>query len=261
LSHKEIYQIVICLCFHLFIVFIILITPTIFDQFPQITAGFSTKEETLVDLVGLQSRTPAVRNQIKQHFCNKLKIKFSNLARTEQIHSNKILKVTKPGFQWKWDALITDQKDIFPIVFVADCAPILWYAFSDSHQFVFTIHSGRKWTRQNIVQHTIDQLKAKSIPLQNVYVRLWPCISQKNYQFGLEVFDFFDQKYILTKDGKHFLDNKSAVYDQLLSAQIPAVHIETSPHCNYDHPDLYSYREDKIDSHRRMYWVIGITDQ
>jgi len=233
--------------------------PTIFNQFPNIHAKFLNKLSVPISHRNLAIRKEEEFELIKEKMLNSVNISYNQSARCLQTHSDTFYEVTNPGLQWKWDAMFTSQENLHLMVRVSDCVPILFYAFDDKQKYVGVVHSGREWSKKRISEKVIQELKKRWILPQNMYFWIWPSISQKNYEFGPEVFWYFCEKYINKTATSQYLDVKSCIEDQILSTWVPISNLEIDNTCTFDDENSYSYRQDKWDTGRRMYWVIWIS--
>lgn len=198
--------------------------------------------------------------QNRQRFFGSLGINESQTAHANQVHSAGVTIVTKPGLYTKTDALITNQNDLFLVISVADCLPVMIY--DPKQNVTANIHSGWRGTQKNIVTNAINTMKSEfgSNP-EDMIVFAGPGICKEHFEVGEEVAELFEKEYISRKDTgeshKLFVDIGEAVTDQIINAGVNPVNIERSEFCTYSRSDyLHSYRRDKNGS-GRMFAVIG----
>lgn len=111
----------------------LIIKPYIFNRYPELIAGISTK-------VGAERKTPyffnmslSVRDDDKivienrKLFFESLGLTIDKVAFQKQVHNDKISFVTKAGLIGESDAMITDFPGIGLAVSIADCAPVFLY--------------------------------------------------------------------------------------------------------------------------------------
>ena len=153
------------------------------------------------------------------------------------------------------DALITDQPDVCIGVSTADCTPILIY--DPVHHCAAAVHAGWRGTAKRIVQAAADMMavfyKSRYADLKAV---IGPCISQKNFEVGQEVYDtFLDSGFPMeqvaclmpaspahSQDGPAFRWHIDLVKcNALLLEEIGLLpeHICDADICTYDHVDEY----------------------
>ena len=180
----------------------------------------------------------------------------SRVAYVDQVHGADVLYVTEPGLQWSGDAMYTDTADIVLEIRTADCVPILFYAQSlEGDHIAWAIHSGRWGTQKNIVWNTFDAIK-RHIPLDmdTCMVWIWPSTCEQCFEFGDEVHDLFDPRYITSRWSQHYLDVSWCVYDQLIDTGISPTHIQKSPLCTMESDTCYSYRKNQTEE-RMHHWI------
>lgn len=241
-----------------------IIEAKIFEQFPEVVFGMSTKFKIDNDdsfgfnmslLIGDDEERA---NSNRRLFFEALGLQTENVAYQNQIHSNIITATGYGGSVGNSDALITPRKGIGLAVSMADCVGIFLY--DKIEKVVAGIHSGWKGTTQEITKKTLEQLRCEfdSEP-ENLFVYIAPSISQSNYEVGKEVAEKFNEKYLIPKGEKYLLNVAQANYDMLVDFGIPKNQIEKSELCSYSADYLHSFRRDKNNS-GRAFGVIGIRE-
>ena len=193
----------------------------------------------------------------RELFFGALEVRLDELATQRQIHSGNVKIVRQPGNYPDCDAMITNQHRVFLCVSVADCVPI--FLFDEKKMVVAGIHAGWRGTKAGIVSNTINLMKKEfgSDP-ENIVAFIGPSASVCCYEVGEEVASQFETGFVMRRDGKIFLDLKSANTSQLVQSAVPASSIEISPLCTITEKDtLHSYRRDG-DRSGRMMGVIGL---
>lgn len=176
-----------------------------------------------------------------------LGINGDQIASSFQCHGNEVLNVVEPGYYEGFDALITNKKNIFLQILVADCTPIL--LFDPIHEAVAAIHAGWRGTANAIVQKTLDKmtLHFQTKP-SDCYAYVGTCISQAFFEVDKDVADNFDQAFYffdIEKD-KYFIDLKGCNVRALSDAGFMKNHIAISPFCTVKDNDLFfSHRYEK----------------
>jgi YfiH family protein len=240
-----------------------IIYSAILSKFSEITHGISTK------LGGNQSppfynnmsfkvgdyEENVKRNRIK--FFRELDISQRLLAIPQQIHSDEISIIDKPGYYSGYDGLITSSKNVYLIISTADCFSVMMY--DTANKVTANIHSGWRGTQKKIVAKAVNMMKNEfGTKSEDLCVFVGPGISRENFEVGGEVAGLFEKKYVIYKDSKYFVDLKTDIADQLSSAEILNSHIDIYPNCSFDMKNyLHSYRRDREKS-GRMYSIIGM---
>ncbi len=193
----------------------------------------------------------------RELFFGALAIRPDELATQVQIHSGNVRVVSQPGNYPDCDAMITNQHRVFLCVSVADCVPI--FLFDEKKMVVAGIHAGWRGTKAGIVSNTINLMKNEfgSDPAK-IIAFIGPSASLCCYEVGEEVASQFEPKFVSRRDGKTFLEIKSANAAELIRSGVLASSIEVSPLCTISETDLlHSYRRDG-DRSGRMMGVIGL---
>lgn len=186
-----------------------------------------------------------------------LQTDFNNLKFQKQIHSDIVQIVdNNTTSDIQSDAMITNKKNIFLNVLLADCLGIL--LFDTENKVIAAVHSGWRGTKKQIIIKTIEKMKLhfNSKP-QNILAYLTPCASGETYEVGYDVAKFFPDYVKQIKKNKFLFDNRAKVYDDLLKSGLKTYNIENSDICTIQNADYHSFRRDKEKS-GRMAAFIGI---
>jgi len=198
----------------------------------------------------------------RRDFLLKNNLNPNSLVSADLIHGNGIARITekdKSEIITGTDGLITNRKNIFLSVTVADCLPI--YLYESEKEIVGIIHAGWRSLMKNILVNAIEKTKKLGGKPENVLIGIGPAICQKHYEVGLEVAEKFEKypKAIERKNNRIFLDLKEIAKLQLLKLGMPEKNIEISPECTYELPEKYfSARRDKRKEIEAMIAMIGI---
>ncbi len=226
-----------------------IIKSKIFEKYPEINFGFSTK-------IGLNREAPFHFNMSKsvgddpkkveenrKAFFNEIGLGEDQVAFQKQVHGDNVRIVTKPGLQGESDAMITDKPNIGLSISTADCTPI--FIYDKNKKVIAAVHSGWRSTKEKIVLKTLQKLKTEfHCNPKDLICCIGPCISQKNYEVSSDFKNYFDAKYLKPSGDRFFLDLKSANYDMLFKFGIPHENIEVSKLCSFEAQYLQSYRRE-----------------
>lgn len=201
---------------------------------------------------------------------------ISDFIVPHQTHGNKVLVIDeefmnlipseKIEILYGVDASITHLKDVFLCATTADCVPILLY--DKMKQIVAAIHGGWSGLVGGIIENTISKMKEiyQSNPAE-IIAAIGPSISQKNYEVGKELIVMFQEagfnlsssSYFNTQTQKWHIDLKLITHNELVRLGVFPQHIETSPLCTYDEPDLFfSARRQSIVSGRMLSGIMMV---
>lgn len=223
---------------------------SIFNKYQNLVVTLSKKNDGVMKLTGNPLMDKIIIDNQKK-FLNKLIIDIDSLIRADLVHGNTIKVVTAKNKRKKilrTDGLLTNEKNIFLSITVADCLPIFLYDFEK--EIVGLIHGGWRSLAKNILGRTIGELKKnfKSQP-KNILAGVGPGISQCHFEVRKEVlvkFKSFPTEIFLKKDEKIFMDLKKVAEIQLLNLGLKKENIEINPDCTYCLKNKYfSYRREK----------------
>ncbi len=167
----------------------------------------------------------------------------------------------------KFDALISDLKNILVGVKTADCVPVL---LGDSRTKSFAaVHAGWRGTVNSIVFNTIEKMRETyDTNPKDLICAIGAAATGENYEVGRDVIDAFQKNFSTcrnlfrkTRDGHALIDLHLANREQLLSVGVMAENIFVAPFCTIERTDLFfSYRvESKLHSKTgRLLSVIGL---
>jgi len=195
----------------------------------------------------------------RELFFNELGIELSQLAISQQVHGNKVLLVTETGRKEGYDAQITNKKNVFLIVSIADCTPILIY--DTKNEAVAAIHAGWKGTIGEIVKNTLSKMQEHfGTQGKDCKIFIGACISYSNFEVGEDVAQQFDAslKRFDSEKQKWFVDLKQANSKQLIEFGVFPENIEISDFCTVaSNNTFFSHRKEKGVTGRMMA-VIGL---
>ncbi len=231
-----------------------LLTPTIFDPFPEVVAGMSLRDEHEPGKLNmLENSTDAetVRENRKQ-LCQELGFKDNRLAYPKQTHSADVHIVSDEYHRHEGDALVAIQPGWLLGVTVADCVPVLLY--DPQSKMYAAVHSGWRGSAQNITDMAIAKaVREFRIDPRNLYAWIGPAAGAESYEVGVDVVSQFNPRYSRPKNEDTWLfDNKSVVRDQLINSGVEQDHIEVSGLDTITNQELHSARRDGDDSGRML---------
>ena len=195
----------------------------------------------------------------RTRFCNQLGIAKEQLVLSKQVHGKEVFVANAPIITEGYDALITNQKNVFLAVSIADCTPILIY--DSTNKAVAAIHAGWKGTVAEIVTHTLTKMnEVYGTQGKDCYAHIGACISFASFEVNNDVAQYFNQPFKTFNEQKQkwFINLKEANNQQLIAFGIPESNIEITTHCTVaDEQLFFSHRRDKGTSGRMMA-VIGM---
>ncbi|MFM6941672.1 MAG: peptidoglycan editing factor PgeF [Aquirufa sp.] len=226
------------------------VRPAIFQSIPGLVAGVSTRhgglsEEPYTSLnLGVHTDDdPAVIEQNLSLFCTDLGVSSADLARSYQVHGDKIWVTGRSGYQSGFDAMVAVQPGVFAGVGIADCTPIL--LADPVTRVCAAIHAGWKGTVAKIVEKTAKRLiENRGSNPADILAYIGPCISLAHFEVGDEVAAQFDEAFKIRKGAKWHVDLKAANAAQLRALGIQQIEID--PACTVaNNIDFFSHRTEK----------------
>lgn len=223
---------------------------TKFNTYPNLIIGFSDINDGPMKISGnLLKKIVVTKN--RNNFFNNLGVNKNNIISPHLTHSNNIEIVAQKDTSKKinnTDGLLTNDKNIFLSVTVADCLPI--FIYDPVNEAIGLIHAGWKGLAKDILREAINKLQShyQSNP-ENLLIGIGPGISQCHFEVQddvIENFLSFLPEALESRDEKKFLDLKKLAKLQLQKLGVPEKNIEINPLCTYCEKDKYfSYRRDK----------------
>ena len=239
------------------------IIPEITKKYPELLIAISTKDGGVSPApyflnLGLNvddERENVLEN--RKRFFGHLNIPLDRVVMQKQIHSSNINIVNESCFIQDSDALITNEKNLFLAISIADCIPV--FIYSPDKKVIAGIHSGWKGTEYKISQKVIRRMVDEyNVNPSELIAYIGPGISVENYEVSKEVAERFDPLSYKSEDGRYFLDLKKDIYEQLLNSGLKKENIEVTPYCTFRDKDLFhSHRREKGLT-GRMFGVIGL---
>jgi YfiH family protein len=239
------------------------ILPQIFHRFSELKAAQSTREGGVSPMpfgLNLSSHVGDKPENVKENrrrFYDAIAI-TDNAAFVyqNQIHSGTVTIVTgSEGIVPNSDGLVTSKSNVFLVLSVADCAPVLLY--DPVSKIIAAAHAGWRGTEQLVTINTVRAMISLGAKAENIYAFVGASASADSYEVGSEVATLFEKDYYRElPNGKCLLDIKKANRDQLLIGGVPLEQIEISDRDTITDLSLHSYRRDREKS-GRMFAIIG----
>jgi polyphenol oxidase len=167
-----------------------------------------------------------------------------------QRHTDRVIILEKNRSPEIADAVLTQKRELFIGICVADCIPVLLF---DKRKFVAgAVHAGWRGTASRILGKTIQAMirQYQSLP-DDIMIALGPGIKECCYEVGSEVRDAIcrvagDGNFAIGKGGKFFIDLSAVNKLQALRLGVPEKNIWVSDECTYcNHDKYHSYRYHK----------------
>ncbi|WP_044893844.1 peptidoglycan editing factor PgeF [Bacillus alveayuensis] len=247
---------------------------------PQLVVGFTTKkggyskrEFTSLNL-GLHVDDDADDVRLnRQRLAEILEFPLEKWVCSEQIHDNRIEKVTKNDSSKGvlrydtaiagTDGLYTKEANMLLALCFADCVPL--YFFAPKHKLVGLAHAGWKGSVKNIAGEMVHLwVEKEKVRHADIYAAIGPSIDKCCYIVDDRVIDLVKNVagdsvhhlYQETSKGQYTLDLKELNRQLLLQAGIPEQNIIVSEYCTSCADELFfSYRRDRGKTGRMMSFI------
>ncbi|WP_084788075.1 peptidoglycan editing factor PgeF [Anaerobacillus alkalidiazotrophicus] len=189
-----------------------------------------------------------------------LKISLKKWVFAEQVHSNKIKKISQKDCGSGTlniasvikgaDGLYTKEANVLLASLYADCVPL--YFYSPSNALIGLAHAGWKGTVGKIGTNMVHMwTEVEKVSLDSIYVAIGPSISQESYEVddyvidkvNKVIVDEYQLPYIKVNTNQYLLDLKLLNKQLLLATGIKEEQIFVSNYCTYKNSKtFFSYR-------------------
>ncbi|PKP09969.1 MAG: peptidoglycan editing factor PgeF [Bacteroidetes bacterium HGW-Bacteroidetes-4] len=213
---------------------------------------FESDLDLAVDMLSVREQLARERLVHDQHLVYAIQTHTANVAIITENNAHTIHQDV--------DGLITRKKGFCLCIETADCAPIL--LFDPVNKVIAALHAGWKGTVQEITTRAVGLMKEHfGTRPKDLFADVGPCISQKVYEVGPNVFEAFKELPInldsvfspAIAPGKYWCNIKEANRLLLLYNGLLASRITISAHCTYaDSDKFFSARRDGFDTGRMI---------
>ena len=241
--------------------------PAIFDDWPDIVAGFSTRHGGGSDVpyasLNLSLSTDDDEAQVcdnRRRLFGALGFSTDQLALAGQVHGAAVKEVVEAGVYRGYDAMVTQRPGVLLCISAADCAAVL---LADAEaRVVGACHAGWRGTVARVVVGTVAAMRWLGAEPSRLRAYVSPCLSAEHFEVGPEVARQFEAAFVRRWPGKAkpHVDMKAAIAAQLAEAGVAPERVEVAPHCTVAEVDtFFSHRAEKGRTGRMM-GFIGMRD-
>lgn len=244
------------------------IRPSIFDDVPGITAGFSTRHGGVstapYDTLNLGLSTGDVEVNVaenRRRLFEPLGFERDDLALAGQVHGSDIKGVLGPGLYPGYDALVTRTAGVMLCIVAADCAAVL--LANPKAGIVGACHAGWRGVAARLVVETVKALRRAGADPERLLAYVSPCISAEHFEVGEEVAEQFHKRFVKRPAGKEkpHVDLKAAIATQLQQGGVEEGRIEVSPRCTFAETDDFFSHRASGGTTGRMIGFIGLAER
>lgn len=112
---------------------------------------------------------------------------IDDLLFLRQMASTNVIFVSEPSIEKVTaDGMVTKNKGIILGIKTADCLPVLIADYK--HGVIGAAHAGWRGAIRGVVENTLNLMVEKGAELDNIAVALGPCIQQKSFEVGEDVY-------------------------------------------------------------------------
>ena len=241
--------------------------PAIFDDWPDVMAGFSTRHGggsddpfATLNLSRSVGDDEAQVRENRRRLFEALGFSTDQLALAGQVHGAEVMEVVEAGVYRGYDAMVTQRPGLLLCISAADCAAVL---LTDAEAGVVgACHAGWRGTVARVVTRALATMARLGAEPSRVRAYVSPCISARHFEVGPEVARAFDDAFVRRWPGKAkpHVDLKAALVAQLDEAGVVPEAIEVSPQCTFaEVGTFFSHRAEKGRTGRMM-GFIGMTN-
>jgi len=181
-----------------------------------------------------------------------------------QVHKNKCAMFKSSAdiknwdFTGDYDSFITNQKNLFLTVRVADCLPI--YLVEPETKAIGLVHAGWRSTILKIVENTLEQMCTNfKAEIDNMICVIGPGLGKSCFEISEELAILFPPDCLVAENGsKPKLDLAQVNFQQLVKSGVKPRNISVISECTHCNPELYySYRR-SANKNQRMVAFMGL---
>lgn len=230
-------------------------------KYKNLVWGVSEKSDGNMKFNGDEDDNLVAKN--RKQFFTKFRVDYNKVVSAD-LQNRDNIKVADGGdageFIKNTDGLVTDEKNLFLTITVADCLPI--YFFDSKKEVVGLVHIGWREAKKNIVSEMIKlMIKNFSSNPEDILIYIGPHIQKCHFEVRDDMINKFKEykNAVIERDNKVFINLSEVVTMQLLEVGILSKNIEISQECTYCSENKYfSYRRDKLKNLEAMVAYIGL---
>jgi hypothetical protein len=234
--------------------------------------GFSERKEGNMSLKWAEN--PADTFENRRDFLNKIGVSATDCVTISLAHGEDIWKVEgkdrgrgmSRGEPVVADAMITNEKNIYFFMLIADCLPIILY--EKDKQIIALLHLGVKNSQSQLIEKTMKKIGEFGGRPENLFVGIGPAIHKESY-----IYEYVDNsrelnipawgKFIRKLKGKAIaIDMIGYNREKLIRYGVPIKNIEISPFDTASGNKFFSHHREikKGRKEGRFAAVVGMTD-
>lgn len=195
----------------------------------------------------------------REKFFVKCRIKSENVVSAGLVNGNNVEIITDVSKKCilNTDGLVTDKREIYLALTVADCIPV--YFYDEKNAIVGLAHAGWRGVVGGIVKNMIAKMQFLGSDAKNIKVQFGPGINQCHFEIKEDILDRFAgyEKYVARKEGKIHVNLKGILFSQLSICGVREENVFNDSECTFCHKRYFSFRRDKPPITEAMVAIIG----
>lgn len=203
-----------------------------------------------------------INNESRRSFFEKNSINKDEVISAEIIHSScaKVVDRNSPRIVKGVDALVTNDKNIFLAVTVADCIPI--YFYDKEKKMMGIAHAGWRGIIGGIAKNVLIEMNKLGSNNKDIEIVLGPGLQKCHFEIQNDILDKFKDKkdFIFKENNKIFVDLFGIIKKELIDRGVLEKNIFDIGECTYCNKNrFFSYRRDDPQVVEAMMAIIGIS--
>lgn len=234
--------------------------------------GVSKGEFSSLNLGSNRGDDPEAVRENYRRVCALMDADINGCAVTRQVHGNEVRVVTNADRHvcmsqtpYEADGIVTAEKGLPIMCFVADCVPVLLY--DEENGVAAAVHCGWRSSTADILGRAIDKMRALGAKEEAICAAIGPSIGRCCFETDDDVPQAVDRylrgdtKDLFTRrsDGKTLVDLRAANARRLVQLRLRPEHIDISEECTVcSHDKYWSHRFTK--GHRGSQAAVIVLD-
>ena len=221
--------------------------------------GVSRGEFASLNLGSNRGDDPAAVRENYRRVCALMGAGIDDCAVTKQVHGSEVRVVTKADrhvcmstVPYEADGLVTNERGLPIMCFIADCVPAL--LCDREHSVIAAVHCGWRSSVADILGETVKKMCALGAKPENIHAAMGAAIGRCCFETDDDVPEAVE-KYLSGEtqglfdrraDGKTMVDLRAANAVRLRQLGLKAENIDISPECTMcSHEKYWSHRYTK----------------
>lgn len=221
--------------------------------------GISTGDFFSLNLGSNRGDDPEAVRENYRRVCELMGVGIDDCAVTMQVHGNEVRVVTGEDrhvcmskVPYEADGIVTAQRGLPIMCFVADCVPVL--LCDERNGVIAAVHCGWRSSVADILGVTVEKMCALGAKRENICAAMGAAIGACCFETDADVPEAIE-KYLggdagglwtIRPDGKYMVDLRAANARRLVQLGLRAENTDINPECTFcSHDKYWSHRYTK----------------